>query len=311
MSKQPPQKSEPRSPTQISGSGWKTILLEVKDQIGTDNVAIVSAGVAFYGFLAIFPAIMALISIYGLAMDPQQIQSQIETLGSMLPEQAFSLIETQIEKFTSTSGETLSWGTALGILFSLWSANKGIKSLFTGVDIAYNTENARGFLKQNALTLVFTLGAIILVIISMGVIVLFPALIDEIGLPSQIESLISWLRWIILALIVVLFLCLVYKFAPAKPRSRFKWVLPGAVLATILWLIASWGFSYYVSNFGSYGEIYGSIAAVVILMLWLLLTSLIILVGAELNSTAEYYAKDTGAVQEQYRNKEIDKKDKS
>ena len=305
MSTQPRQNTEPKSPVKISGSGWKSIVMTVKDSIGEDNVAIVSAGVAFYAFLAVFPAIMALISIYGLAMDPQQIESQISQLSSMLPEQAFGIIETQIEKFTSTSGETLSWGTALGILFSLWSANKGIKSLFTGVDIAYNTKNTRGLIQQNALTLAFTLGAIILVILSMVLIVAFPALVDQIGLPSQIENLISWLRWVVLAIIVVLFLCLIYKFAPARPRPRFRWVLPGAMVATVLWLIASWGFSYYVSNFGSYGEVYGSISAVVVLMLWLLLTSLIILVGAELNSVSEEYARNAGSSKDHYNSKPV------
>lgn len=287
MSKQQHQYKHPKSPTKISASGWKTIVLKVKDQIGEDNVAIVSAGVAFYGFLAIFPAIMALISIYGLAMDPQQIESQISQLSSMMPEQAFSIIQNQIDKFTSTSGKTLGWGTAIGILFSIWSANKGIKSLFTGVDIAYNTESTRGFFKQNGLTLLFTFGAIILVILSMALIVAFPAFVDQIGLPSQIASLISWLRWVVLAIIVVFFLCLVYMYAPARPRPEFRWVLLGAALATFLWLIASWGFSYYVSNFGSYGEIYGSISAVVVLMLWLFLTSFIILMGAEVNAVTE------------------------
>ena len=305
MSKQPHQNRKPTSPAKISGSGWKTVLSNVFDQIGKDNVAIVSAGVAFYAFLAIFPAILALISIYGLAMDPQQVQSQISQLSSMMPEQAYEIVQTQIESFTSTSGQTLGWGTVLGILFALWSANSGMKSLFTGVDIAYNTDNVRGFIKQNALTLVFTLGAIILVILSMALIVIFPALVHMIGLPPQIEGLISWLRWLVLAIIVVFFLCFVYKFAPARPRPKLKWVWPGAIVATLLWLIASWGFSFYVSNFGSYGEIYGSIAAVVILMLWLLITSLIVLLGAEMNSEAENYAKNSGASREHYKNQEV------
>lgn len=306
MSKQPRQRTEPKSPTKISGSGWKAIALRVKDKIGENNVPIVSAGVAFYAFLAVFPAIMALISIYGLAMDPQQIEGQIEQLGSMLPEQAYELLQQQIEQFTSTSEQSLGWGTALGILFSLWSANKGIKSLFVGVDIAYETENTRGLIRQNALTLLFTLGAILLVILSITFIVVFPAVVHMLGLPSNIEDLITWLRWLILALIVVFYLCLVYKFAPARPRPRSRWVLPGAVLATLIWLIASWGFSYYVSNFGNYGEIYGSISAVVILMLWLLLTSMIILIGAEFNSETEFHARKVGSSKGHYRNQEVD-----
>ncbi len=276
-------------PTRIPFSGWKKILFRVKDEIGENNVSIISAGVAFYAFLAIFPAIAALISIYGLAMDPQNIQNQISQLYGVMPQQAYEILRGQIEKLMETPGSALGWSMAVSILFSIWSANKGTKSLFTGVEIAYDTHNSRGFFKQNGLTLLFTFAAIILVILSMVLIVAFPALVGQIGLPTTVEKLISWGRWILLAVIVVWFLGMVYKHAPDKPSSNFKWVLPGALLATLLWLIASWGFSYYVSNFGSYGEVYGSISAVVVMLLWLFLTSFIILLGAELNSEIEKF----------------------
>ena len=282
-----------KSLIEIKASGWKIILLKVKDQIAENNVGIVSAGVAFYAFLAIFPALMALISIYGLAMDPENVQRQISSFSDMMPKQAFSIIKDQIKQITSTSGKALGWGTALGILFSLWIANKGTKSLFTGIDIAYNTNNTRNFILQNALTLLFTLGAVVLLILSMVLIVIFPALVDQLGLPAQIESLITWLRWLILAVLVVFFLGLLYRYAPVRSSPSLQMVLPGSLLATLIWLLGSWGFSYYVSNFGSYGEVYGSISAVVILMLWLLLTSWIILLGAELNSETERYAKNS------------------
>ena len=277
-------------PSNISSSGWKTILLKVKDQIGENNVSIVSAGVAFFAFLAVFPAIAALVSIYGLATDPQSIQNQLSQVAGVMPQQAYDILKTQLEELTKTSGSTLGWSMAIGILFSIWSANKGLKSMFTGIDIAYDTENDRGFFKQNGLTLLFTLGAIILVILSMALIVAFPALIGTLGLPSGIESLISWGRWLLLAAVVIWFLGMIYKHAPYKPAPDFKWVLPGALLATILWLLASWGFSLYVSNFGSYGEMYGSISAVVVMLLWLFLSSFIILIGAELNSEIEKYS---------------------
>lgn len=276
-------------PTHISFSGWKKILFRVKDEISENNVSIISAGVAFYAFLAIFPAIAALISIYGLAMDPQNIQDQISQLYGVMPQQAYEILKGQIEKLLETSGSALGWSMAISILFSIWSANKGTKSLFTGVDIAYDTQNNRGFFKQNGLTLLFTFVAIVLVILSMVLIVAFPALVGQLGLPTTVENLISWGRWILLAIVVVWFLGMVYKHAPDKPTSDFKWVLPGALLATLLWLIASWGFSYYVSNFGSYGEVYGSISAVVVMLLWLFLTSFIILLGAELNSEIEKF----------------------
>lgn len=277
-------------PTKIPFSGWKKILLRVKDEIGENNVSIISAGVAFYAFLAIFPAIGALVSIYGLAMNPENIQDQLSQLYGVMPQQAYEILKGQVEKLMETSGSALGWSMAVSILFSIWSANKGTKSLFTGVDIAYDTENDRGFFKQNGLTLLFTFGAIILVILSMTLIVAFPALVGELGLPEQIDKLIAWGRWILLAIIVIWFLGMVYKHAPNKPTSNFKWVYPGAILATVLWLIASWGFSFYVSNFGSYGEVYGSISAVVVMLLWLFLTSFIILLGAEVNSEIEKFA---------------------
>lgn len=279
------------SPKEIKGSGWKKILLRVKDRIGEDNLSIVAAGVAFFAFLAIFPAIVALLSIYGLAVDPQQAQDQISQLSDMMPEEAYTIIEERIENFLSTSGSALSWGTILGILISLWSANAGTKFMFIGTDIAYETENTRGFIKQNAITLLFTFGIIITMILSMTLVVIFPAIVHLLGLPDNIESLISWLRWPILGLLVAFVISLIYKYAPARKPPKFKWVIIGAAFSTIVWLIASLGFSYYVSNFGNYGEMYGSIAAVVILMFWLYITCFIILIGAEINASSEAYAE--------------------
>ena len=281
-----------KSPKKIKASGWKKILIKVKDRIGENNLTRVSAGVAFYAFLAIFPALVALLSIYGLAVDPAQAEQQISQLSGMMPKEAFSIIKERIDNFMETSGSTLGWGTALGILISLWSANAGTKSLFTGIDIAYNTKNRRGFIKQNALTLVFTLGAIITLVLSMALIVIFPAIVHTLGLPENIDKLISWLRWPLLAGIVIFVISLIYKYAPDRGTPKFRWVMLGASVATLLWLLASLGFSFYVSNFGNYGEMYGSISAVVILLLWLFITSFIILLGAELNSQTEAYAEE-------------------
>lgn len=280
------------SPKEIKTSGWKKILIRVKNRIGEDNLTIVSAGVAFYAFLAIFPAIMALLSIYGLAVDPQQAEQQLGQISGMMPKEAFSIIKERVENILSTPGEALGWSTTLGILISLWSANAGTKSLFTGIEIAYDTKKKRGFIKQNALTLLFTIGFILTLIISLTLIVIFPAIVHAIGLPENIDRLISWLRWPLLAVIVILVISLIYKYAPFRKSPKINWVIIGAAVATIVWLVASWGFSYYVSNFGNYGEMYGSISAVVILLLWLFITSFIILLGGELNAAAEAYARD-------------------
>lgn len=280
-------------PSEISASGWKNILINVKGQIGEDNVSIVSAGVAFYSFLAIFPAIAALVSIYGLVSDPQQIQDQLSQLSQIVPQQAYEVVQNQLQQIAKTPESTLGWSVAISILFSLWSANKGLKSLFKGVEIAYYSEGNRGFWKENALTLVFTLCAIVLLIFSMVLIVGFPALVQQLGFSPNVENIIRWARWLLLGLLIIFFIGKIYQYAPTKPHSPFNWVLPGAIVATILWLMASWAFSYYVSNFGSFGEMYGSISAVIVMLLWLFLTCFIVLLGAELNSETEKFARES------------------
>lgn len=280
-----------KSPSRISFSGWNKIVRSVIDQVSENNISIISAGVAFYSFLAIFPAIAAMVSIYGLAMNPESIQAQLSIIYGMMPREAYEILKTQLENLVNTSESALGWSMIISILLSIWSANKGTKSLFTGINIAYNVKNERGFLKQNALTLIFTFGAVCLLIISMVLIVAFPVLVERIGVPVYLETIIGYGRWILLGLLLIWFLGEAYKYAPVKKAPNFKWVAPGAILATFFWLLASWAFSFYASNFGSYGEVYGSISAVVVLLLWLFITSFIILIGAEFNSEIEIYTR--------------------
>ncbi|MDN3686795.1 YihY/virulence factor BrkB family protein [Cyclobacterium jeungdonense] len=281
-----------QSISELSFSEWKAILLKVKDQIGENNVIIVSAGVGFFGFLAIFPAIMALISIYGFVMDPQEIEEQVSKISSMMPEQTHEILQYRVDQFIQSTGESLGWGTVFAILLGIWIANIGTKSLFRGINIAYEIKSHRGILKHNGLTLLFTFGAIILIILSAALIVAFPSIIEQIGLPDNMERLISWLRWLIMGLILVGSMGLIYRFGPGRKRPTFHWVIPGAVLATILWLLASWAFSFYIRHFWNLGEIYGSLSAVVFLMLWLFISTFIILLGAELNSEIERHAME-------------------
>ena len=280
------------SPKEIDSSGWKKVLLRVKDRIKEDHIPIISAGVAFYAFLAIFPGIMALFSIYGLALDAQSAQDQINKLATMLPEESISLIEGRIDKLMETSSNALGWGTLLGFLIALWSSNRGIRSLFIGLDVAYRVENRRNFFKQYAMTLAFTLGTLIVILVSLAFIILFPLLVNTIGFPETIESLINWLRWPFLGIIIISAISLIYKYGPSRDTPGYRWVVLGATVATILWLIASWGFSVYVSNFGNFNEMYGSLSAVVILLFWLFITSFIILAGGELNRATEAYAEN-------------------
>lgn len=281
-----------QSISKISFSEWKSIFIKVKERTDENNVIIISAGVGFFGFLAIFPAIMALISIYGFVMDPQQIEEQVSNISSMMPEQTHEILQYRVDNFIKPEGKSLSWGTFFGVLLGIWIGNLGTKSFFRGINIAYETESKRGIIKNNGLTLLFTFGAIILIILSAALIVAFPAIIDKIGLPDNIESLIRWLRWLVMSFVLVGSIGMVYNFGPKRRRPGFLWVIPGAVLAASLWLLASWGFSFYISNFWNLGEIYGSISAVVFLMLWLFLSTFIVLLGAEFNYEIEHYAMD-------------------
>lgn len=281
-------------PTEIPKAGWKDVSKRVMSQLSSDNIDIVSAGVAFYFFLAIFPALVAIISVYGLVNDPAQVEQQLEAVTGALPEQAHQMLTERLKSIAGQSGGTLGWSVVLSILVSLWSANKGTKSLFEGINIAYDEKNERSFIQENTLTMIFTIGGMIIGIIGVALVVAFPALVGNLGLPDTLQTVISWARWPLLGLILIFTLALIYKYAPARDNPQFKWVSWGAVVAAVLWIGGSLLFSWYVNNFGSYEETYGSVAAVIILLLWFNLTSYVILLGAEINSELEHQTtKDT------------------
>lgn len=289
-----------KKPTQIPQKGWKDIALRVKDRLTKDHVTLVSAGIAFYFFLAIFPAIAAALSIYGLVMEPEQVEQQMSQLVNVLPEQAHQMISDILKQQSEKPGSSLGWSLVLGVLISLWSANKGAKAVFEGVNITYDETDGRGFLKKNAVTLMCTLGGIIIGFIAIVMVVAFPALIDKIGLPSTLETIIQFLRWPLLALIVMFALTAIYKIAPNRESPAFKWASWGAIIATVFWLAGSLLFSVYVSNFSRFDETYGSFAAVIILMLWFFLTGFIILLGSEINSEMEHQtSRDTTTGEDQ------------
>ncbi len=276
-----------KRPTDIPAKGWRDILLRVKNQIGKDNLSIIAAGVAFYSFLAIFPALIATIMIYGFFVSPPKVQEQLQALTGILPQQAQELIGQQLSTVAGQPQAALSWGVLFSLLVALWSAQKGMKALFNGIGVAYDEVDNRGFIKLNALTLLFTLLGIAAVMISAALIVLFPVIIESFKLPEIFDVAARLGRWLVLLFIIQLFLCLIYRYGPDRADPKVRWVSWGAGLATVLWLGGSWMFSYYVTNFGNYNATYGSLAAVVIVLLWFLLTSYSILLGAEINSEME------------------------
>lgn len=282
---------EAQWPHHIPLKGWIDIGKRVWHEMKIDHVQIVSAGVGFYFFLSIFPTIVAAISIYSLVLEPSQIQEQISRLNIIMPDQAFGMITDFLKPILEQSRKEIGWGLVISILVSIWSANKGTSALFQGINIAYDEVDNRGFFKKNILTLIFTLAGLVIGLLSLLIVIFFPILIDDIGLPAQLEKMLTWLRWVILGFILIFSLSVVYKIAPNRRSPRFRWVSWGAILGTILWLGGSMLFSWYVSNFGSYADLYGSFAAVAILLLWLFLTAFIILIGAEINSEMEHQTR--------------------
>ena len=281
-------------PSELPTVGWRDILWRVKAEMAEDNLSLIAAGVAFYVLLAIFPAIAAIVSIYGLVADPQTVEQQLAAISHLLPEEARGIIEEQLKRVTSTASTKLSLGAVLGLLLAIWSANKGTQALITALNIVYDEEEKRGFFKLNLISLALTIGMMLFLIVGLALIAVLPPLLDSLGLPAEIRQWVAWLRWPILAVAFMLALGALYRYAPSRDRPRWRWVSWGAVLATVLWLIGSALFSWYVTNFGNYNETYGSIGAVVVLMMWLWLSVLIVLLGAEVNAEMEHQtSRDT------------------
>ena len=280
------------SPTQIPAQGWKQVLLRTKQQIKEDNIPLLAAGVAFYAFIALFPALIAAVTVYGLVADPEQVEEQVSGFADTLPSEAAALLENQLTDIAGGSPSALGWGLLLSLGGALFAASGGVQNLIKAVNIAYDEEETRGFLKLRGLALALTLGAIVFIVVTIGLITVVPALLDDLGPVGRFAGQVA--RWAGLVAFVVVALAVVYRLAPDRDDPKFRWVGLGSGVATLLWVLGSAGFSLYVSNFGKYGETYGALAGVVILLLWLWLTSLIILIGAEINSeTEQQTAKDT------------------
>jgi membrane protein len=278
---------EAERPSEIPPRGWFAVLRRVKAEVKEDNVPLLAAGVAFYAMLAIFPAIIAVVTVYGMVADPAQVESQVGELAKSLPSGADQLLTEQLKSVTSAGRQSLSIGLALSLLGVLWSASGGVQGLVKGLNLVYDERETRGFLKLRGLSLLLTLGAIVVAVIAIALIAVFPGFVDSLGLGRAGELAASIGRWVVLALLVLAALAVVYRYAPDRAKPRWRWVSWGAVVALVLWLLGSVGFSWYVDNFGKYNQTYGALAAVIILLLWLFLSAFVVLLGAEFDAETE------------------------
>lgn len=275
-------------PRDIPRPGWRNVLRRTWSGMSEDHVSMIAAGVAFYWLLAVFPAIAAMISAWGMVLDPETIQRQIEQITAALPEDAARLVTEQARSVAEGAGGGIGIAAIGGLLLTLYAATRGVKSLIEGLNIIYGEEESRGFLTLNLIAFGLTLLLLVMLIAALGMIVVLPVVVDWLGLGSTFGTLASYLRWPLLAVVAVVGLAVVYRFGPSRTAPRWRWVGWGAVLATAVWVLGSVLFSVYVQNFGSYNETYGSIGAVVILLMWFWLTAFVVLMGAQLNAQMEH-----------------------
>ncbi len=275
------------APTQIPPRGWWQVTRRALKESSADNVPMLAGGVAYFSFLAVFPALIAALTLYGLVADPATVAGQVQSLTAALPQETRPLIAEQLNSIVSGSGSALGIGLVVSVLAALWSASSGTGNLIKAVNLAYDEEESRGFVKVRGLALALTLGAIVFVLLTLALVAVVPPVLNALALGPLATVLAEVVRWVLLIGLVIGALAVVYRVAPDRDAPKFRWVSTGAVVAAVLWIIGSVGFSLYVDNFGSYNKTYGALAGVVVLLLWLYLTSFIVLLGAEINAESE------------------------
>jgi membrane protein len=274
-------------PTDIPGPGWKAIGKRVVASLKTDHVSLLAAGVAFKGLLALFPSIVAMISIWGLVADPAEVTDQLAGLTAALPSGAAELLQDQMAAVAAGDDATLGVALVVSVLLALWAASGGMAGLIEGINAAYDEVDRRKFPVKRGLALLLTLGAIVGLLLTIGLIAVLPALLGELGLGRVGELAVRIGTWPALALLAIGGLALLYKVSPDRDQPRLRWASGGAIVATVLWLLGSAVFTLYVENFGNFGETYGTFAGIIVLMLWLMLTAFVVLLGAEINAETE------------------------
>lgn len=277
-----------KSPLRIPLAGWKDILWRCYQRIGDDRLLATAAGVVFYGLLAVFPTITALVSFYGLYADPSTITSNLQTLALMLPEGSFQIVQDQIGRVLSKGNGELGLTFAFGVVLAVWSANAGMKAVIDALNVAYEEREKRSFVRLNLISLGFTLGAIAGLLVMVSAVVAFPLLLDRIGLKPESQLLVSLARWPLLFMILAAGLAVLYRYGPSRRAPRWEWLSVGTIAAALLWIAGSAALSWYLSNFGNYTATYGSLGAAIGLMMWMWMSGIIVLLGAELNSEIEH-----------------------
>jgi membrane protein len=277
------------APRRIPLRGWWGVTKRVAEQVSSDDVPVVAAGVAFFGFLSIFPAIAAFVILYGLIADPGMVMPQLEPIRDLVPAEVFDLIAAQLMQVSGTTDTTLGLGLVFTLALAVWSSAKGANALLSAMDIAYNETHRRGWIRPRITALAFTLSGLVFAMLAIGLLAAVPAAVALLAVRDIVSNVLLGARWVLLAGIVLVALGLLYRYGPNRRSARAVWITPGSILATVLWLAASWGFGRYVANVGTYNETFGALGAVVVLLMWLYISAYIVCIGAELNAELELH----------------------
>ena len=285
QSEEPPVTSEPERPHRWFDepvSVGKAVVMRLREH----HMPMIAGSLSYYAFLALFPAAIAAISIYGLVLDPADLTEQIESITEALPEESTTIISDQLTRIVRSSDSGLGLAAVVSLVASLWSASAGTRALIIGIDIAYETPENRLFVVLRGLALIITIGLILFIATAASAVTFLPSLLDAVGADNLI-NLVEYGRWPVIFLMVIAGLGLLYKLAPNRPASKSPWISVGALVVAVIWLLATVGFSVYMNNAGSLGATYGALAGAIALMLWLFISGLIVFTGAELNAELE------------------------
>ena len=298
MSPAVPSSSPKRASALSPGLGWrawwgasKAVVMGLNDS----NLGLISAGIAFYGMLAIFPTVAAIIAIWGFFADPGAVREQLETMRGLIPGDAYDIIDQQITSLITANSSTLGWATAISLSAALWSSRAGVAALIRGLNAIYREKNRVG-LRQITTAFGVTFLLIGVALVALLSVVILPIVLAVLPLGPITALLIASVRWVVALAVVIGGIGVLYRFGPNRRKARVPWLTPGALVAVVIWGVISYGFSYYLSNFGRYNEIYGALGAVIALLMWLYLSAFSVLLGAALNAELELRTREDSTI---------------
>lgn len=281
-----------KSPLDIPLAGWRDVLVRTFAEIDNDNVVVVSAGVAFFALFASVPAVTALVMIYGLVSPPEQAAEQLAHALPALPPDVLSVIDRSLEGVVAHSKGALSIGALVSLMISFWTASRGTRALLRAINIAYDEEGTkRGLLRDNALAYLFTVGAVVSTVLTFALVVVLPAAIAGMGLASGPGKVVAFVRWPLLIVLASGSFAVLYRYGAIRQPPKWRWVWVGAIAATLLWILCSMILSSYITAMGTLRETYGPLGAVIVLLVWLYVSSFVVVMGAELNGELEHQTR--------------------